>query len=105
MSVVKLLKDHKGKPAGTVVDAVPFLAARDLIAAGIAEPANRPAAAVRSVKPDYPALLAAERAKVAALTAEVAALKKAAAAKPADKPAEKPAAEKQTKPADAPPKK
>lgn len=92
MSVVKLLKDHMGKKAGAVLDAVPFLEAKALVAAGVAERANKPAPSDRRADgPDYPALLAAEKAKVAALEAELADLKAAA--------------EKQTKPADAPPKK
>lgn len=86
MSVVRLLKDHpKYGRAGTVADRVPFLEARDLVAAGAAERPGEKAAepkpapvaapvpdgAFAELKAAYDAL----RAEFAALRTELAALK------------------------------
>lgn len=58
MSSIHLLKEHKGKKPGTVIT-VPFLAARELIKAGIGEPWNggiplsKTAAAAPAETPDF----------------------------------------------------
>lgn len=78
MSVVRLLKDHpKYGRAGSVADRVPFLEARDLVAAGLAE---RPGEKTVEPKPEAKAEPKKDDGAVAELKAAYDALKKEIAA-------------------------
>lgn len=73
MSVVTLLKDHKGKKAGAVIPNVPFLEAKDLVAAGIAVRTNQPAA--KPLPPNEGDAVAALNERVGVQAAEIERLK------------------------------
>jgi DNA anti-recombination protein RmuC len=75
MSVVKLLKDHNGQKKGAVIPNVPFLEAKEMVAAGIAERPNQPVAKAAAESPDLKAKVGELTAENEKLKAEVADLK------------------------------